>query len=62
MIEFVDVGATNAWGHLKDGVLRACDEACWKKRERRRKGHTWWRNEEVKEAISRKKYTQRRCM
>ena len=28
---------------------------CWKKRERRSKGDTWWWNEEVKEAVPRKK-------
>ena len=28
---------------------------CWKKIGRRSKGDTWWWNEEVKEAVSRKK-------
>ena len=42
-------------GHFKDGVLKACDEVCGKKRGRRSKGDTWWWNEEVKEAVSRKK-------
>ena len=41
--------------HFKDGILRACDEVHGKKRCRRSKGDTWWWNEEVKEAISRKK-------
>ena len=54
VIELVDVGAPNLWGHIKDGVLKACDEKCWKKRGRS-KGDTWWWNEEVKEAVSRKK-------
>ena len=38
-----------------DGVSKACDEVCWKKSERRSKGDTWWWNEEVMEAVSRKK-------
>ena len=39
-----------------DGILGACNEVCWKKRGRRSKGEAWWWNDEVKEAISRKKY------
>ena len=42
-------------GHFKHGVLKACDELFGKKRVRRSKGDTWWRNEEVKETVSRKK-------
>ena len=38
-----------------DGVIKACDEVCGKKRGRRSKGDTWWWNKEVKEAVSRKK-------
>ena len=40
---------------FKDGVLKACDEVCGKKRGRESKGDTWWWNEEAKEAVSRKK-------
>ena len=36
----VDVGAPDLWGHFKDEVLKACDEVCWKKRERRSKRDT----------------------
>ena len=43
------------WEHFNDGVLKACDEVCGKKRGRRSKGDTWWWNEVVKEAVSRKK-------
>ena len=43
------------WEHFKDGVLKACDEVCWKKRGRSSKGDTWWWNEDVKEAVSRMK-------
>ena len=31
MIELVHVGMSSLWGHFKDGVLRACDDACGKK-------------------------------
>ena len=48
VIELVDVGTPNLWGHFKDGVLEACDEVCGKKRERWIKEDTWWCNEEVK--------------
>ena len=53
--KLVDVGAPNLCGHFKDGVLEACDEVCGKKRGRRSKGDTWSWNEEVNEAVSRKK-------
>ena len=43
------------WGHFKDGVLEACDEMCGEKERGRSKGDTWRWNEEVKEAVSRKK-------
>ena len=26
--KLVDVGASNLWGHFKDGILGACDEVC----------------------------------
>ena len=53
--KLVDVGALNLWGRFKDGILMACDEVCGKKRGRRSKGDTWWLNEDVWEAVSRKK-------
>ena len=55
VIKLVDVVAPNWWGHFNDGVLKACDEVCQKKRGRRRKGDTLWWNEEVKVTVSRKK-------
>ena len=55
VIESDDVGTPILWAHIKDGVLEACDEVCGVKRGRRSKGDTLWRNEEVKEAVSRKK-------
>ena len=48
-------------GHFKYGVIKACDEVCGKKRERS-KGDTWWFNEEVKEAVSRKKVDIMQCV
>ena len=53
----MDVGTPNLWGHFKDGVVKVCDEVCGKKSGRRSKGDTLWWNEEVKEAVSRKKVT-----
>ena len=41
--------------HFKDGVLEACDEMCGKMMGRKSKGDTWWWNDKVKEAMSRKK-------
>ena len=40
VIQLVDVGAPNLWGHFKDGVLKACDEVCGKRRGRRSKEDT----------------------
>ena len=43
------------YAHFKDGILKECDVVCGKKRRRRSKGDMWWWNEELKEAVSRKK-------
>ena len=53
--ELVDAGAPNLLRHFKDGVLKACDQVCGKKRGRRQKEDTWWWNEEVKKEVSKKK-------
>ena len=50
VIELDDIGAPNLWGHFNDGILKACDEVCGK-RKRRSIGDTWWWNEDVKEAV-----------
>ena len=50
----VYVGAPNLWGHFRDVLLEACDKVCVKKRGKRSIGDTWWWNEEVKVAVSRK--------
>ena len=42
-------------GTLRGWVLETGYEVCGKKRVRRSKGDAWWWNEEVKEAVSRKK-------
>ena len=55
VIKFVDVGAPNLWEHRNVGVLKAGDQVCEKKRGTRSKGDTWRWNEEVKDAVSRKK-------
>ena len=44
VIKLVDVGAPDLWGHFMDGVSKACDEVCGKKRGRRSKGDIWWWN------------------
>ena len=54
VIELVGVGAPGLRGRFKDGVLKACDDV-WEEDGGRRKGDTWWWNEDVKEAILRKK-------
>ena len=53
--ELVNVDTSDLWRSFKDGVLRACDEICGKKRGRRDQGNTWWWNEEVKVAVASKK-------
>ena len=53
--ELVDVGTTNLWESFRDGVLMACDELCRKKKIRTNGGNKWWWNEEVRNAIARKK-------
>lgn len=48
------------WKCFKEGVLKACDEVCGKKKKgRRHQGDTWWWNEDVKKAIARKKDAQK---
>jgi len=53
--ELVNLDSMDLWKSFKDGVLTACDELCGKTLVRRDRGHTWWWNEEVKDAIARKK-------
>ena len=53
--ELVDVETTNLWESFRDGVLTACDELCGKKKVRKNGGNKWWWNEEVRNAIARKK-------
>ena len=42
------------WGSHKNGVLKACDELCGKTKGGDR-GNTWGWNEQVRDAIDRKK-------
>ena len=53
--ELVDVETTNLWESFRDGILTACDELCGKKKLRKNGGNKWWWNEEVSNAIARKK-------
>ena len=53
--ELVSTDAPDLWKTFKDGVLKACDELCGKKKSRRDQGDMWWWNEEVKDTITRKK-------
>ena len=55
--ELVDVETTNLWESFRDGVLMACDELC-KKKVRKNGGNKWWWNEEVRNAIARRKLLQ----
>ena len=43
------------WECYKNGVLQACDELCEKTKARGSRGNTWWWNEQVNDAIDRKK-------
>ena len=55
VVELVDAEAVDLWESYKNGVLKACDDLCGKTKGRRDQGNTWWWNEQVKEAIDRKK-------
>ena len=43
------------YGFYKNGVLQVCDEWRGKTKARGSRGNTWWWNEQVKDAIDRKK-------
>ena len=53
--ELVSTDAPDLWKTFRDGVLKACDELCGKKKSRRDQGNRWWWNEDVKDTITRKK-------
>ena len=55
VVELVDAEAVDLWESYKNGVLKACDDLCGKTKGRRDQENTWWWNEQVKEAIDRKK-------
>ena len=55
MKELVDTKEPDLWKTFKDGILNACDELCGKNTSRRDRGDKWWWNEEVKNAVARKK-------
>ena len=51
----MDIDSKDLWGSYKNGVLKACDELCGKTKARGDQGNTWWWNEQVKDAMDRKK-------
>ena len=53
--ELVSTDAPDLWKTFRDGVLKACDDLCGKKKSRRDQRDMWWWNEEVKDTITRKK-------
>ena len=55
--ELVSANSPDLWSCFREGVLKACDKACGKKKGRRDREDTWWWNKDVKEAIARKEDT-----
>ena len=55
MKELVSTDPPDLWKTFKDGVLKASDEVCGKKKSRRDQGDMWWWNKEVKDTIAKKK-------
>ena len=53
--ESIDVDAPDIWNDFKNKILKACDEACSKKKGGRNHEDNWSWNEEMKEAIRKKK-------
>ena len=53
--ELVSTDVPDLWKTPRDGILKACDELCGKKKSRRDQGDMWWWNEEIKDIITRKK-------
>ena len=55
VVKLVDTDLMDFWGSCKKGVSQACDELCGKTKGRGDCGNTWWWNEQVRDAIDRKK-------
>ena len=53
--ELVSTDVPDLWKSFKDGVLKACDQVCGKKKSRRDQGDMWSWNEEVKNTMAKKK-------
>ena len=53
--KLVDIDSKDLWGSYKNGVLKESDELCEKTKARGDWGNTWWWNEQVMDAIDRKK-------
>ena len=46
--------ASDLWKTFKDGLLKASNEVCGKKKSRRDQENMWWWNEVVKDTIAKK--------
>ena len=55
IVELVDTDSMDLWGSYNNGVLQACDELCRKTKGKGDRGIAWWWNEQVRDAIDRKK-------
>ena len=55
VVELVDTDSMDLWRSYKKEVLRDCDELCGKTKGGGDRGNTWWWNEQVRDAIDRKK-------
>ena len=55
VVELVDTDSMDLWGSYKNGVLLACDKLCRKTKGRGDREKIWWWNEQVRDAIDRKK-------
>ena len=53
--QLVSTDASHLLKTFRDGVLKACDELCGKKKSRRDQGDMWWWNEEIKDTITRQR-------
>ena len=55
VVEFVEIASMDLRGSYKNGVLQACDELCGETKGWEDRRNIWWWNEQVRDAIDRKK-------
>ena len=53
--EQVSTDAPDLWKTFKNGVVKACNKVCGKKKSRRDRWDMWWWNKGVKDTIAKKK-------